>query len=147
MLCTYSAKKVSTIADLHALLEAAGRINYHVNVLQKTKFRKTDMRQSSDGILIIRGEEVPSRNIGRVGFVVHLSVDHLDSHEILSPRLAILRLPSASENPHYHHSPKSAVDDSELDAFYKYLEEIIRNENLFCKFIVGVCKNRDARGA
>ncbi|VDM82259.1 unnamed protein product [Strongylus vulgaris] len=61
--------------------------------LQKTKYRKTDMRQLGDGTLIIRGEKVPSRNVGSVGFVVHPSVVHLvDSHEILSPRLAILRL-------------------------------------------------------
>ncbi|VDM85141.1 unnamed protein product [Strongylus vulgaris] len=43
--------------------------------------------------LFIRGEKVPSRNVGGVGFVVHPSVVRLiDSHEIRSPRLAILRL-------------------------------------------------------
>ncbi|VDM76286.1 unnamed protein product [Strongylus vulgaris] len=37
-----SARTVSTNADLHALLEAAGRINYHVFALQETKSRKTN---------------------------------------------------------------------------------------------------------
>ncbi|VDM78373.1 unnamed protein product [Strongylus vulgaris] len=59
MLCTYTARSVSTNADLHAPLEAVGRINYHVIALQ-TKSRKTDVRQLSDGTLIIRGEKVPS---------------------------------------------------------------------------------------
>ncbi|VDM76928.1 unnamed protein product [Strongylus vulgaris] len=36
---------------LHALLEAVGRINYHVIALQETKSRKTDVRQMSDGTL------------------------------------------------------------------------------------------------
>ncbi|VDM77994.1 unnamed protein product, partial [Strongylus vulgaris] len=60
MLCTYNARAVSTNAKLHALLEAAGRINYHAIALQETKPRKTDVRQLSDGTLIIRGEKVPS---------------------------------------------------------------------------------------
>ncbi|VDO36247.1 unnamed protein product [Haemonchus placei] len=43
--------------------------------------------------IIIRGEKLPSQNVDGVGFVVHPSVVHLvDSHEILSPRFAILRL-------------------------------------------------------
>ena len=86
MLCTYNARTVSTNADLHALLDAAEHINYHIIALQETKSRKKDVRQMSDGTLIIRGEKVPSRNVGGVGFVVHPSIVHLvDSHEILSP--------------------------------------------------------------
>ncbi|EYB95934.1 hypothetical protein Y032_0154g2950 [Ancylostoma ceylanicum] len=92
MLCTYNARTVSTNADLHALLEAAGRIKFHIIALQETKSKKSEVRQLNDGTLIIRGEKFPSRNVGGVGFVVHPSVVHLaDSHEILSPRLAILR--------------------------------------------------------
>ncbi|KAK6737065.1 hypothetical protein RB195_019642 [Necator americanus] len=90
-LCTYNARTVSIDADLHALLGAAERIKFHVIALQETKCRRSDVRQMNDGTLVIRGENVPSRNVGGVGFVVHLSVVHLvDSHEILSPRLAIL---------------------------------------------------------
>ncbi|KAK6733437.1 hypothetical protein RB195_017276 [Necator americanus] len=92
-LCTYSARTVSTDANLHALLGAAERIKFHVIALQETKCRRSDVRQMNDGTFFIRGEKVPSRNVGGVGFVVHPSVVHLvDSHEILSPRLAILCL-------------------------------------------------------
>ncbi|VDM82593.1 unnamed protein product [Strongylus vulgaris] len=101
MLCTYNARTASTNADLHALLEAAGRINYHVIALQETKSRKTDVKLS-EGTLIIRGEKVPLRNIGGFGFVVPSVVHLVDSHEILSPCLAIFTPSSASESHHYH---------------------------------------------
>ncbi|KAK6764377.1 hypothetical protein RB195_024632 [Necator americanus] len=88
-----------------------------------------------------RGEKVPSRNVGGVGFVVHPSVVHLvDSHEILSPRLAILRLHPLRQKSISIincYSPTSAADESELDAFYEELEEVVRNEKSFYKFVVG----------
>ncbi|KAK6749857.1 hypothetical protein RB195_002083 [Necator americanus] len=95
-LCTYNARTVSTDADLHALLEAADRIKFHVIALQETKCRRSDVRQMNDGTLVIRGEKVPSRNVGGV-----------------------------------------AADESELDAFYEELEEVVRNEKSFYKFVVG----------
>ncbi|EYC07360.1 hypothetical protein Y032_0071g616 [Ancylostoma ceylanicum] len=45
MLCTYNARTVATKADLHALLEAAGRIKFHVIALQETKSKKSEVRQ------------------------------------------------------------------------------------------------------
>ncbi|VDM77852.1 unnamed protein product [Strongylus vulgaris] len=48
--------------------------------------------------------------------VVHL----IDLHRILSPRLAVLRLPA---------------DDSELDAFYEDLEEVNRKEKSSCNVV------------
>ncbi|KAK6737605.1 hypothetical protein RB195_019984 [Necator americanus] len=105
-LCTHNARTVSTDDDLHALLGAAERIKFHVIALQETKCRRSDVREMNDGTLVIRGEKVPSRNVGGVGFVVHPSVVHLvGSYEILSPRLAIFRLaknPSASSTAHQH---------------------------------------------
>ncbi|KAK6765489.1 hypothetical protein RB195_025415 [Necator americanus] len=95
----------------------------------------------NDGTLAIRGEKVPLRNVGGVGFVVHPSVVHLvDSHEILSPRLAILRLRPLRQKSISIincYSPTSAADDSELDAFYEKLEEVVSNERSFYKFVVG----------
>ncbi|KAK6765079.1 hypothetical protein RB195_025131 [Necator americanus] len=95
----------------------------------------------NDGTLVIRGEKVPSRNVGGVGFVVHPSVVHLvDSHEILSPRLAILRLRPLRQKSISIincYSPTSAADESVLDAFYEELEEAIRNEKSFYKIVVG----------
>ncbi|KAK6732308.1 hypothetical protein RB195_016597 [Necator americanus] len=70
-LCTYNSRAVSTDADLHALLGAAERIKFHVIALQETKCRRSDVRQTNDGTLVICGEKVPSRNEGGVGFVVH----------------------------------------------------------------------------
>ncbi|KAK6745848.1 hypothetical protein RB195_012144 [Necator americanus] len=82
-----------------------------------------------------------STDAGGVGFVVHPSVVHLvDSHEILSPRLAILRLRPVRQKPISIincYSPTSAADEFELDAFYEELEEVIRNEKSFYKFVVG----------
>ncbi|KAK6739407.1 hypothetical protein RB195_008096 [Necator americanus] len=97
-------------------------------------------RQVNDGILVFRGEKVPSRNVGGAGFVVYPSVVHLvDSHEILSPRLATLRLRPLRQKPISIincNSPTSAADDSELDTFYEELEEVIC-EKSFYKFVVG----------
>ncbi|KAK6736222.1 hypothetical protein RB195_019102 [Necator americanus] len=71
-----------------------------------------------------------TRNIGGVGFVVHPSVVHfVDSHEIMSPRLAIVRLRPLRQKPISIincYSPTSAADGSESDAFYEQLEEVIR---------------------
>ncbi|KAK6734913.1 hypothetical protein RB195_018233 [Necator americanus] len=102
-LCTYNARTVSTDADLHAVLGAAERIKFHLIALQKTKCRRGDVRQMNDGTLVIRGEKIPSQNVGGVGFVVHPSVVHLvDSREILLPRLAILRLRPPPKIHQYH---------------------------------------------
>ncbi|KAK6742505.1 hypothetical protein RB195_010022 [Necator americanus] len=140
-LCTYNARTVSTDADLHALLGAAERIKFHVIALQETKCRRSDVRQMNDGTLVIRGEKFPSRNVGGVGFVVHPSVVHLvDTHEILSPRLVILRLRPLRQKSISIincYSPTSAADESELDAFYEELKELVRNEKSFYKFLVG----------
>ncbi|KAK6742727.1 hypothetical protein RB195_010160 [Necator americanus] len=118
-LCTYNARTVSTDADLHALLGTAERIKFQANSLRETKCRRSDVRQMNDGILVII-----------------LTV--LDSHEILSRRLAILCLRNLRQKPISIincYSP-TAADESELHAFYE-LEEVIRNEKSFYKFVVG----------
>ncbi|KAE9417140.1 hypothetical protein Angca_008153, partial [Angiostrongylus cantonensis] len=140
-LCTYNARTLSTDADLHALLAAADRIKFHVIALQETQIKKTDIRQLNNETFVIRGEKVPSRNVGGVGFVVHPSIVHLvDSYEILSPRIAILRL----QLPHHkkitsinYYSPTNAPDEYEINAFYYQLEEVIRNDKAYHKFVFG----------
>ncbi|KAK6756504.1 hypothetical protein RB195_014737 [Necator americanus] len=96
----------------------------------------------NDGTLVIRGEKVPSRNVGSVGFAVHPSVVHLaDSHQILPSRLGILLLRPLRQKPISIincYSPTSAADEnSELEAFSEEMEEVIRNEKSFYKFVVG----------
>ncbi|KAK6761887.1 hypothetical protein RB195_022831 [Necator americanus] len=85
--------------------------------------------------------EDSSQNVGGVGFVVYRSLVQLvDSHEILSPHLAILRLRSLRQKSisiTNCYSSTSAADESELDAFYEELEEVVRNEKSFYKFVVG----------
>ncbi|VDO20785.1 unnamed protein product [Heligmosomoides polygyrus] len=141
LLSTYSARSVSSNADLQDILEAASYIKYHVIALQETKSRSTDVRILKDGTLVIRGEKVPSRNVGGVGFVVHPSVaQHVDSHEILSPRLTVLRIQLARQkiiSIINCYSPKSAADEAEMNAFYGQLEVVIRCEKSLYKFIVG----------
>uniref|UniRef100_A0A0K0D472 Uncharacterized protein n=1 Tax=Angiostrongylus cantonensis TaxID=6313 RepID=A0A0K0D472_ANGCA len=106
----------------HALLVTADRIKFHVIALQETKIKKTDIRQLNNETFVIRGEKVPSRNVGGVGFVVHPSIVHLvDSCEILSTSIAVLRLQTS-----YHkkititncYSPTDAANEYELNAFY-----------------------------
>ena len=155
MLCTYNARTVSNNADLHALLDAAGRIKFHVIALQETKTKKEDVRQMEDGTLIIRGGKLPGRNVGGVGFVVHPSIVHLvDSHEVLSPRLAILRLRPPRQKTISIvncYSPTSVADELEIDAFYEEMEEVILNLKSLCNFVVedfnasiGWLRKRDA---
>ncbi|KAK6760920.1 hypothetical protein RB195_022114 [Necator americanus] len=95
----------------------------------------------NDGTLVIPGEKAPSRNVGGVGFVVHPSVVHfVDSHEILSPRLAILRLRPLRQKSlsiMSCYSSTSAAEEFELDAFYEELEDVIRNEKSLYKFVIG----------
>ncbi|KAK6742212.1 hypothetical protein RB195_009836 [Necator americanus] len=116
------------------------RQKFHVIALQETKCRRSDVRQVNDGTLIIRVENVPSRNVGGVAFVVHPSVAHLvGSHEILSPRLVILRLGSLRQRPISIincYSPTSAADESEMDEFHEELEEMIRNEKSYLVSLV-----------
>ncbi|KAK6726218.1 hypothetical protein RB195_004502 [Necator americanus] len=58
------------------LLGAAERIKLNVIALQVTNIRR-DVRQIIDGTHVNRGEKVPLRNGGGVGFVVQPSVVHL----------------------------------------------------------------------
>ncbi|VDM80889.1 unnamed protein product [Strongylus vulgaris] len=109
------------------------------NCLAGNKVKEDGLEAVSDGTLIIRGEKVPSRNVRGVGFVVQPSVVYLDSHEILS-LLAILRLHPLHQKTITIincYSSTSAANDSELDAFYEDLEEVIRKENSFHKFFAG----------
>ncbi|KAK6735109.1 hypothetical protein RB195_018352 [Necator americanus] len=104
------ARTVSTDADLHPLLGVAERIKLHETALQEAKSGRRDVRQMNDDILSISGEELPSRNVGSVGFVVHPSVVHLvDSHgscHFVWPFFAsalCAKNPSTSSTPTHQH--------------------------------------------
>ncbi|KAK6734581.1 hypothetical protein RB195_018023 [Necator americanus] len=118
-----NTRKVSTHAELHALLTGAEGIKFYVTALQETKNRSSDVRQMNAGALVIHGEMVTSRNVSGVGFVVHPFVIHpVDSHEIPSSRLAILSLRHLRQNPISIincYLTASAADELELDAFMR----------------------------
>ncbi|EYB93420.1 hypothetical protein Y032_0182g878 [Ancylostoma ceylanicum] len=89
-----------------------------------------------------RGDEcVENRNIGGVGFLINSTVQHLvDSHEFISPRLAILRLRTKEQGTISiinGYAPTSAATDEEREGFYQLLEETVREEKSYYKFVVG----------
>ncbi|VDM59581.1 unnamed protein product [Angiostrongylus costaricensis] len=141
LLCTYNARTLSSDVDLHTLLVAGDRIKFRVVELQETKIKKADIRQLKNETLVISGEKIPSRNVGGAGFVGQAPVVYfVDSYEILSIRIAVLRLQLS------HHkkitiincySPTDAADEYELNALYYQLEEVICNDKAYHKFVVG----------
>ncbi|KAK6748190.1 hypothetical protein RB195_001049 [Necator americanus] len=85
-------------------------------------------------------EQKMFRRVGDVGLAVQACVIYLvDSHEILSPRLAILRLRDLRQKLICIincYSPTLAAE-SKLESFYKELDETISNEKSFYKFAIG----------
>ncbi|KAE9416499.1 hypothetical protein Angca_001122, partial [Angiostrongylus cantonensis] len=71
LICTYNARTLSTDADPHVVLVAADRIKFYVIALQETKIKNTDTRQLNNGTFAIRGEKVPSRNVGGVAEILN----------------------------------------------------------------------------
>lgn len=53
MICTYNARTVSSNAYLHALLKAAGSINFRVIALQETRAWKNGAQHRRGGTLVI----------------------------------------------------------------------------------------------
>ncbi|KAK6757292.1 hypothetical protein RB195_015239 [Necator americanus] len=116
------------------------RIKFHVIALQENNGGRRGVRLKNDGTLVIRGEKVPSEKAKRrrCWFCCAPICRLVDSHEILSPLLAIPRpLRQKPISIINCYSPTSTADESELDAFYEELEEVIRNEKSFYKFVVG----------
>ncbi|EYB81048.1 hypothetical protein Y032_0394g639 [Ancylostoma ceylanicum] len=81
------------------------------------------------------------RNIGGVGFLINSTVQHLvDYHEFIGPRLAILRLRTKEQGTISiinGYAPTSAATDEERERFYQLLEETVREEKSYYKFVVG----------
>ncbi|VDP19877.1 unnamed protein product [Heligmosomoides polygyrus] len=69
-----------------------------------------------DGTLVIRGEKVPSRNVGGVGFI-----------QARQKNISIINC----------YSPTSAADEAKMNAFYEQMEVVIDSEKSFYKFVVG----------
>ncbi|KAK6039980.1 hypothetical protein COOONC_22515, partial [Cooperia oncophora] len=122
-------------------LEASKRLRFDVIALQETKAKETATRKTNDGHLIVLGAKLSGRNVGGVGFLVHHRLEHMvDSVEVIGPRLAILRLRIDKRtfvSIINCYAPTSAATDEEKDAFYKELEEMIKRERSYYKYVVG----------
>ncbi|KAK6057131.1 hypothetical protein COOONC_05354, partial [Cooperia oncophora] len=92
--------------------------------------RKTDHNE-----LLIVGAKVDGKNVGGVGFLVNQAVVHLvDSHKIVSPRIAVLRLLTKNQGAISiinGYAPTSTATDEEREEFYQLLEDTIQNERTY----------------
>ncbi|KAK6050767.1 hypothetical protein COOONC_11729 [Cooperia oncophora] len=122
-------------------MEASKRLRFDVIALQETKAKETATRKTNDGHLIVLGAKLSGRNVGGVGFLVHHRLEHMvDSVEVIGPRLAILRLRIDKRtfvSIINCYAPTSTATDEEKDAFYKELEEMIKRERSYYKYVVG----------
>ncbi|KAK6744138.1 hypothetical protein RB195_011071 [Necator americanus] len=139
-ICTYNAPTLGSDAAIEDLMMQASMIGIEKNGGEGHSDFYSNLFHShvhlpshnlrDDGLVIPK--VVPSK-------VLHAIMSR-SPHEILSPRLAILRLRPLRQKSISIincYSPTSAADDSELDAFYEELEEVVRNEKSFFKFVVG----------
>ncbi|VDM63039.1 unnamed protein product [Angiostrongylus costaricensis] len=130
----------STHANLHTLLEAVDRIRFHVIKLQEATIRKTGICQLNNGILVIRREKVPARNVSGKGFIVHRTLSMFSTRTRSFSRA----LPSSVFNCCVIKkitvincsSPTGTTDEYELDAFYYQLGEVVHNDKVYYKFVV-----------
>ncbi|KAK6764165.1 hypothetical protein RB195_024475 [Necator americanus] len=119
-LYTYNAKTVSTDADLHALLGAAERIKFHVIALQEMKCRR------SNAVLVLL--------CTHLSFILSILTRYCQLVWLFFASTLCAQKPISIINCY---PQTSAADDSELDAFYEELEEVVHNEKSFYKFVVG----------
>lgn len=122
-------------------MEASKRIRYDVLALQETKVKAENTRKTDEGDLIILGAKVDKKNIGGVGFIVHRNLEPLvDSFNIISPRLAVLKI-KVNNNitlaVFNAYAPTSAAAEEEKEDFYTELEDAIKREKAFYKYICG----------
>nr|CDJ93019.1 Endonuclease exonuclease phosphatase domain containing protein [Haemonchus contortus] len=131
---------VRSLKKNFALLELIERIQ-QASSGQETKTKETAIKKTNDGHLFVLGAKVDGKNVGGVGFLVHRRIEHLvDSTEVLGPRLAILRLRierRTTVSIVNCYAPTSTATDGEKDAFYKELEEVLKNERSYYKYVVG----------
>ncbi|VDO52116.1 unnamed protein product [Haemonchus placei] len=82
------------------LLLSSRLVKYDVIALQKTKGRTETIRKTDHNELLNIGPKADG-NVGGVGFLINSTIAHLvDSHNIVSPRFAVLRL-RAKEKSYY----------------------------------------------
>uniref|UniRef100_A0A183G5P4 Endo/exonuclease/phosphatase domain-containing protein n=1 Tax=Heligmosomoides polygyrus TaxID=6339 RepID=A0A183G5P4_HELPZ len=109
--------------------------------LQETKGRTETIRKTDHNELLTIGAKVDRKNIGGVGFLVNSTVHHLvDSYEIISPQVAVLRLETKNQGTISiinGYAPTSAATDEEKEEFYELLERTVNDEKSYYKVVVG----------
>ncbi|KHJ98919.1 hypothetical protein OESDEN_01102 [Oesophagostomum dentatum] len=118
------------------------KIKFHVIALQETKVKEDSTKTQVSGDMLILGCKLPNKNIGGVGFLVKKDIaPFVDSYNIFSPRLVVLRLktPGRRDIAIYScYAPTSAAEDEEREAFYNELESVIKQDAAsFYKFVLG----------
>uniref|UniRef100_A0A7I5E7Y3 Craniofacial development protein 2-like n=1 Tax=Haemonchus contortus TaxID=6289 RepID=A0A7I5E7Y3_HAECO len=135
-------EKVPRITDSHKEARLGfAKMNQGRDWVKETKTKETVIKKTNDGHLFVLGAKVDGKNVGGVVFLVHRRIEHLiDSTEVLSPRLAILRLRidrRTTVSIINCYAPTSTATDGEKDVFYKELEEVTKNERSYYKYVVG----------
>ncbi|KAK6036434.1 hypothetical protein COOONC_26061, partial [Cooperia oncophora] len=138
--CSYNCRTIASDADLRTLLLRSRQIKYDVIAIQETKGRTETIRRKTDhNELLIVGAKVDGKNVGGVGFLINQAVVHLvDSHKIISPRIAVLRLLTKDQGAISiinGYAPTSTATDEEREEFYQLLEDTIQNERTYYKYV------------
>ncbi|VDO79209.1 unnamed protein product [Heligmosomoides polygyrus] len=136
--CTYNCRSIASEQDLRTLLCGSRNIKYDVIALQETKGRTETIRKTDHNELLIIGAKVDRKNIGGVGFLVNSAVHHLvDSHKIISPRIAVLRLETKDQGAISIINGYAPTSDEEKEEFYKLFERTVNDEKSYYKVVVG----------
>ncbi|VDP19070.1 unnamed protein product [Heligmosomoides polygyrus] len=98
--------------------------------------RKTDHNE-----LLTTGAKVDRKNIGGVEFLVNSTVHHLvDSHKIISPRVAVLRLKTKDQGTIFiinGYASTSTSTEEEKEGFYKLFERTVNDGKTYYKVVIG----------
>ncbi|EYC30867.1 hypothetical protein Y032_0004g1819 [Ancylostoma ceylanicum] len=93
------------------------------------------------GELVVMGQKIDGKNFGGVGFLVHPKIQSsIHSHEVLSPRIAVLRLRTvkkATITIVNCYGPNSVASKEDKDNFYAELEAVVKKEKSYYKYICG----------
>ncbi|XGW09915.1 hypothetical protein V3C99_011857 [Haemonchus contortus] len=138
--CSYNCRTIASEASLWMLLRSSRLVKYDVIALQETKGRTETIRKTDHKELLIIGPKA-NGNVGGVGFLINSTIAHLvDSHNIVSPRLAVLRLRTSDRvaiSVINAYAPTSVAAQEEREEFYRLLEKTIQEEKSYYKYVVG----------
>uniref|UniRef100_A0A7I5E8S9 Endo/exonuclease/phosphatase domain-containing protein n=1 Tax=Haemonchus contortus TaxID=6289 RepID=A0A7I5E8S9_HAECO len=138
--CWYNGRTIASEASLRMLLLSSRLVKYDVIAQQETKGRTEIIQKTDHNELLIIGPKADG-NVGGVGFLINSTIAHLvDSHNFVSPRLAVLRLRTkvrVAISIINVYAPTAAAAEEEREEFNRLLEKTIREEKSYYKYVVG----------